>query len=446
MKNIIDELFKFDRNLLGSGYNNALEFINHLIPLDVLDFPSGTKFGTWTVPEEWIVHEAWVKDPQGNKIADYQTSPLSLVSYSTPFKGKVSLEELRKHWYYSDEMPDATPYVFKFYDRDWGFCFPKNLIKKEGEKILEGVRMPDGSDFKQEYEDKLEEGEYEVFINTEFRPGQVKLGVHTIKGTSDREILLFAHLDHPHQANDNLSGVACLVDLAMRLKCEHTIKIVFCPETIGSLVYALTQDISKVDFMIAVDAVGNNNTLLLQTAFNQDHKINKVAHLAIQQAGNSFRKGKFRNDRGSDEYVFNDPLIGIPGLMFTRYPYKEYHTSEDTPDKINYDNIVEVQSIIQKIIEYWEKDYAPERKLKGQLMRSRYGIQSNNPQFNLSWDYLWYSMDGKRSVAELCANFGLNMDFTLETLEKMYEDGSITKNSWSDAGQKPKPKTARKKH
>ncbi len=422
-KNIIETLYPMNRCLLGEGYDNALKFIEHLIPLEILEFKSGTELGTWTVPDEWIVRDAWVKDPDGNKILDYKTNPLSLVVGSEPVHGIVSLEELRKHWHYSDDLPDATPYIFKYYDKGWGFCFPKNELREPINK--EGLELETHQGIKTK--DKFAEGSYEVFIDAEYKPGVMKLGVHTIKGTSDREILLFAHLDHPYQANDNLSAVACLIDLATKLKTEHTIKIVFCPETIGSVAYALTQNLNKVDFMIAVDICGNTNSILFQKSWDAEHRINRVTHLAIYAFGETYRKGNFRNTIGSDEYVFNDPQIGVQGIMLSTHPYKEYHTNEDTPDKIDYVQIEKMGKIIQKIIEIWEKDYIPVKKFKGQLMRSKYGIQTANPQVNLYWDYFFYGMNGKKTVAELCCEYGLDFDFVYGVLDKMAEDKIIGK-------------------
>ncbi len=452
MKEIIETLYPMNRGLLGEGYDNALEFIKHLVPMEVLEVPSGTQMATWTVPEEWVVRDAWVKDPEGNKIADYKTNPLSLVVGSLPFHGVVSLNELREHWHYSDDMPDATPYVFKFYDKDWGFCFPKNQIREKviydenGELICEGgTCFPDlkdidpeagkiqieGIDYKPQFKDKLPEGEYEVFIDTEYKPGVMKIGVHTIPGKSEREILLFAHLDHPYQANDNLSAVACLLELSKKLKLgetkDHTIKIVFCPETIGSIAYAEYMDTTKVDFMIAVDICGNDNSLLLQKPWDLENRLYRVSHVAIQGLGETYRQAQFRSVIGSDEYVFNDPQIGIPGIMLSRFPYKEYHTSEDTPDKINYDMIEKTVVAIEKIIEVWEKDFIPKRELKGPLMRSRYGMQTENPQVNLSFDYFWYAMDGKKSLAELCCEYGLNFDYTYDCVIKMENDKTISR-------------------
>lgn len=397
MKDIIETLYPMPRYLLGAGYDNALEYIKHLIDLEVIEIPSGTQVGTWTVPNEWIVHEAWVKDSKGKKVIDIKKDPLSLIVGSIPFKGKVTDEYLKRYWVIDEGMEKARPYLFKYYDKDWGFCVPKE----------------------QEFK-----GEYEVLIDTEEKPGVMKIGVHTIKGESNREILLFAHLDHPFQANDNLSAVACLVDLATKLKSKYTIKIIFCPETIGSIAYALTQYISRVEFVVAVDICGNDNDILLQKTFI-DHNINRVAHLAISSLGEAYRKAPFRASIGSDEYVFNDPQLNIPAIMLSRHPYPEYHTSEDTPDKIKYDKIEEMQKVIIKMIDIYEKDFIPVKLFKGQLMRSKYGIQSSNSKTNLSWDYLIYSIDGKRSLAQLCCDFGLQFDQTYEIFKKLKEDGYI---------------------
>lgn len=403
LKQALEELYKFDRHLLGSGYDNAMTFLGTLIDLDIKEFETGTKLGTWTVPEEWIVKEAWLKK-DGRVILDYKDNPLCLVDYSLPFKGKVTREELAKHIYRHEDSIEATPYTFKFYDRDWGFSMP-NV--------------------------ELEDGEYEVCIDTKFRDGIMSYGVHTIKGESDREIVLLAHLDHPFQANDNLSGVICLLDLANKLKCKHTIKIVFCPETIGSQAYMYKESTAKIDFVIAVDICGNDAPILLQKSWDPEDRINRVAHCALQMAAKQYRKGKFRTSIGSDETAFNDPLVGIPGLLLTRWPYSEYHSDKDTPDKIDYGRIVETGELIQKIIEIYEKDYIPHRKFLGPMMRSRYGIQSPVKVVNLNWDYFCYSMDGKKSLAELCAEYEMPFDQVYETMEKIIEDGQIKRISFN---------------
>lgn len=450
MEQIIKDLYPLNRCLLGEGYDNALEYLKHLLKLEVIEIPSGTQLETWTVPDEWVVRDAWIKY-KGKKILDYKDDPMCLMIGSEPFSGEVKLEELKDHLIVSDERPDEIPYTFSFYEKNWAFGIPKNVaLKKKGNfwKKLGDIcaECKDYGDGKisvringlktdaTKYKDALPKGKYEVFIDSEFRPGKMKIGVHTIPGKLDKEILLFAHLDHPFQANDNLSGVACLVNIANKIKTDYTVKIIFCPETIGSIGYALTQDISKVEFMIAVDICGNNNTLLVQKSFDNYNKLNRVLHCALQTIGRPYRKGNFRNVIGSDEYVFNDPIIGIPGLLLTRFPYSEYHTTADTPEIINYEMIKETQEVILKIIEVWEKDYIPKRNFKGPLMRSRYGLQSFNSQINLNYDYLIYHIDGKKSLAELCGELEFSFDHIYAILEKLKAEGKIV--SVSNTGEK----------
>jgi aminopeptidase-like protein len=442
---IIKDLYLFNRTLLGEGYDSALECLKKLLDLRIIEVPSGTKLETWEIPQEWIVRDAWVKF-NGEKIIDFQKDPLSLWVYSQPFWGKVSLEELKKHLVVSDEMPDATPYHYVFYKKDWGFCLPKNQLYEEVPVCVDcdsslkdidpsvGKIRIDGVNDKPIWKDRLREGEYEVFIDAEFRNGTLKIGEHTIKGKPDREILLFAHLDHPFQANDNLSGVACLVDLAFKLKDKfnHTIKIIFCPETIGSIAYGLTQDISKVDFVVALDCAGNDNSLLIQKPF-EENKLDWVAHLALLATGISFRKGLFRHLIGSDEYFFNDPKVGIPGIMISRWPYNEYHTSADIPEIVKEDKILEVQKYIENLISIFERNYVPERLFRGPLMRSKYGFQNVSNEFNRLQDYLIYLIDGKRSLADICVLSGIGFDYAFNMLEELKKHNLIKNaDSWTD--------------
>lgn len=426
MKKIIEELSKFDRQLLGAGYDNAIEYIKHLIDLEVVEIPSGTKLETWTVPDEWIPKEAWVRF-NGKKIIEWKDD-LSLLVHSRSFKGEVNREELKAHLYTNKDRPNAILYETSFYERKWGFCVPYNKI------------------FDKEGKDLLKEGKYEVFIDTEFKPSTMKIGVHTIPGkysrkgvkrlnihngkqtSPDREILLFAHLDHPYQANDNLSGVACLIDIANKIKKKkynHTIKIVFCPETIGSMGYVCTQDISKVDFMVAVDICGSDSTPKFHWSYNAEHRINRIGHLAMMAGDETFNMDRFRSQIGSDEYAFNDPQIGIQGLLLTRHPYPEYHTSDDTIDIIKEDKIKSIQKVIHNIIEIYEKDFIPVRNFRGPLFRTKYNVQTPVKNLNLALDYFIYSIDGKKYLSEIIDACELNWQFGTELIEKLIKDKLI---------------------
>lgn len=453
MLKIIQDLLPLGATLLGDGFHKGLEYINKIIPLDIIKVKSGTKLETWTVPNEWIVRDAWVKF-NGKKILDYKTNPLCLMVYSSPFRGIVSKEELKQHLTTAEEI-NAVAYHYSFYEPKWGFSMPKDQMWR---KVGAGkpVQEVNGTiELKPEnvsqYEDLLQDGEYEVFIDTEFKPGNLEIGVHTLPGVwerttkekdKDREILLFAHLDHPYQANDNLSGVATLIDLTKQIKCNHRVKLIFCAETIGSIAYALTQDVSKVDFMIALDCVGNDNSVLVQKAWDKEARINFAVNFAITGLGISYRKGEFRFLIGSDEYIFNDPKINIPGVMLSRWPYKEYHTDNDTVEVVKEEKLKEIQQIILKTIEIYEKDFIPVRKFRGPLMRSKYGWQYPDKLINRSLDYLIYGIDGKTWLSRLVIGSGIQFDLAHKLLTILKQDGLIDR---IDVGEVSKSKTPRKK-
>ncbi len=423
MKQIIKDLYKFNRCLIGEGYDQALDYINKILPLKIIGIRSGTKVADWTIPPEWVIKDAWVKF-KGEKILDVKLNPLCVTVASLPINKKVTLQELKEHLHTSDECADAYFYDYRFYDREWGFTMPKNMVTK------------------------LEEGEYEVFIDSEDKVGTMKIGIHTIKGKSDREILLFAHLDHPYQANDNLSAVACLIDMAKDIKCDHTVKLIFCPETIGSIAYATKMDISNVDFVLSIDSIGNDNTLLFQKAFDKENRLNDIMHLAVSNQGVSYRKGDFRMIAGADEYYFNDPRVGIPGIFLTRLPFNEYHTADDVPEKILIDKIKEVQKVVLKTIEYYEKDFIPNRSFKGPIMRSKHGIQTIHKSLNLNMDYLFYDIDGKKYLSELIMPLGIGFDYAYGVLEPLIKEKLISKNEYIsvDSSKIKKSKVGGKKH
>ena len=172
---IIEDLFNLNRTLIGEGYDKSLAYLKKLLPeMKVLEFKTGEEYGTWKIPQRWEVKDAWVKY-KGKKIIDYKKEPLSLLIYSQPIHGIVQLDELKKHLYFHPEVKNAVPYNFQYYEPTWAF----NITLEQYEK--------------------LKEGDYEVFIDTEYSDSTMKIGEYILKG-GEREILIISHIDHPFQS------------------------------------------------------------------------------------------------------------------------------------------------------------------------------------------------------------------------------------------------------
>src|SRR5690606_849866 len=186
------------------------------------EVPTGTTVFDWEVPKEWNITNAWIKDPNGREIVNFRNSNLHVLNYSIPVHKKVSLEELKKHLHYLPEYPDWIPYRTSYYKADWGFCISYNQFLS------------------------LQDGEYEVFIDSSLEPGSLTYGELYLEGESKEEVLLSAHVCHPSLANDNLSGISVAVFLAqhlMKTKRRFSYRFLFMPGTIGAIVWlALNKD------------------------------------------------------------------------------------------------------------------------------------------------------------------------------------------------------------
>ena len=86
------------------------------------EVPTGTPVLDWTVPKEWNIREAWIKDAQGEKVVDFAKCNLHVVNYSIPVRRRIRLAELKEHLFSLPETPDWIPYRTSYYQETWGFC------------------------------------------------------------------------------------------------------------------------------------------------------------------------------------------------------------------------------------------------------------------------------------------------------------------------------------
>ena len=90
-------LFPITRSITGPGNRETLNILKELIPLDILEYRSGSKVYDWEIPDEWSVRDAWIMDTEGNKLVDFQVCNVHLVSYSEPIHRSMGFDELKQH-------------------------------------------------------------------------------------------------------------------------------------------------------------------------------------------------------------------------------------------------------------------------------------------------------------------------------------------------------------
>ena len=94
MYDLVRRLFPLCRSITGDGVRETLRIVGEHIPLTVHEVPSGTKVFDWTVPREWNIRDAYIKNAEGERVVDFRVNNLHVVSYSVPVRKTMRLAEL----------------------------------------------------------------------------------------------------------------------------------------------------------------------------------------------------------------------------------------------------------------------------------------------------------------------------------------------------------------
>lgn len=358
LKKQFNKLYKICRSILGKGFRDSLEIIGNNVDLNIKKIKSGKKVLDWTVPDEWNIKDAYIITPSGKKIAEFKKHSLHVVNYSIPVKKKIKLTDLKKHLHTIPDLPNAIPYVHSYYKRTWGFCLPYNEFKK------------------------LEQGEYQVFIDSEIKPGNLVYSDTLIKGKSKKEILLSTYLCHPQMANHELSGPLVWSALYNIIKKtgphKYSYRFLICPENIGSAAF-LHNSKKSVKNIIAgyiINCVGHGEEFTYKRS-RQGNSLADLAALNVINNSNYISKVVDFFPDGSDERQFCSPGFNLPiGLIMRKMygTFKEYHNSLDDENFISFKRIIETINIYYEVILSIEKNFTPISTIQyGTPQLSKYG-------------------------------------------------------------------------
>jgi aminopeptidase-like protein len=311
------ELYPICRSITGDGIRRTLDLIAERIPLQKFDVPTGTQVFDWTIPKEWNIRDGYIKGPDGTRIVDFSKLNLHVLNYSSPVRAKMTLNQLRPHLFTIPERPDWIPYRTSYNKEDWGFCLSHNQLLA------------------------LEEGEYEVCIDSTLENGNLTYGECYLPGRTTDEVLISCHACHPSLANDNLSGLTVATFLAKLLSsCDrrYSYRFLFIPGTIGAITWlAQNRDTAgRVRHGLVLTCIGDAGGFHYKKSRRGNAEIDRAAAHVLKHQGELSEILEF-SPYGYDERQYCSPGFNLPVGCLMRSvwgTFPEYHTSADNLDLI----------------------------------------------------------------------------------------------------------------
>ena len=351
-------LYPLHRSLTGHGVRATLAMIGERAPLAIHEVPSGTAVLDWTVPPEWNVREAWIKDERGTTIVDVRRHPLHLVGYSVPVRLRLPLAELKPHLHTLPEHPDWIPFRTTYWDEQWGFCLPHRVLET----------LPDG--------------DYDVLIDATRAPGQLTYGECFLPGAEADEVLISCHVCHPALANDNCAGIAVATFLAARLAerpRRYGYRFVFVPGTIGAIAWLARspEAVARIRHGLVLTCLGDAGDPTYKRSRRGDAEIDRMSAHVLRASGRAHTLVDFE-PWGYDERQYCSPGFDLPVGCLMRTPhgcFPEYHTSADDLAFIRPEALADSLAVLETIVAGLEANRTyRNRNPKGEPQLGRRGL------------------------------------------------------------------------
>lgn len=418
---LVEELFPICRSITGNGLRETFRRLQQHIPLQIEEVATGTAAFDWTVPREWNIREAWVKDSRGQTVIDFKASNLHVVNYSVPVQARMNLGELKKHLHTMPEQPDWIPYRTSYYQEDWGFCLSHRQL----------LTLPPDN--------------YEVLIDSSLEHGSLSYGECLLRGEDQDEVLISCHSCHPSLCNDNLSGVAVAAYLARHLATRWhrlTYRFLFVPGTIGSIVWLSRNEhlLPRIKHGLVLACLGDRGGFSYKKSRRGNATIDRAVSHVLAHSCEAYSVRDF-SPYGYDERQYCSPGFNLPVGCLNRTQhgkFPEYHTSADNLDFVSPEALSGSYSLCQQIFDVLEQN-AKYRNLnpKGEPQLGKRGLyrkfggRVDAAARELAMLWVLNLSDGENTLLDIAERSDLSFSLLAEVAGDLIAHGLLTQEGWA---------------
>lgn len=429
-KKLVKKLAEMPRHLISPAITDSLDLLDDFARdkgLEVIrhNFKSGFDYGTWKIPNQWSPISAKIKTISGEMVLNCSDPKLDIISYSLPFTGIVSKQDLFNHLYFSEHAKEAVPFIFKYHKRDWGLAVNKKFI------------------------DSLKEDQYYIEIKINEVPGNLEVLEISRCGLSENSFLLCCHICHPFQINDGPIAAPFFIRLLSELTeiPNYTFKILIVPELIGSAAW-INENLKKAKKIQAglfVEMIGTNLNQRLNKSFEGNTLVDKFFEQTLKKIDPNIIIDDF--NYANDERNFNGPGLGIPVCGLTRsymsrtmkvnYAFENYHTSFDNYENINWENLYKSYECIKTLIYNFDRYMCvPKNNFTGEPFLTKFGLHIDvfakdvilseiMHKSNLLMDHIFLTGKGFK-IIEIAQKLNVDPEVSAKIFEKLVKSGLVS--------------------
>jgi aminopeptidase-like protein len=371
----------------------------------------------WHVPMEWNIRGAAITTLEGRRLVDFAEHNLHVLGYSKPVHQVVSRAELAKHVHTLPDQPDLIPYRTGYFADDWGFCLRHGLWEA------------------------MQDDHYRVDIDSDLSPGSMTYGEMFVPGETSDEVLVTCHVCHPSLANDNLSGIAVAVALAMRQAARTRrlgYRFLFLPATIGAITWLARNEprLDRIKHGLVLTCVGDAGRFHYKQSRSGAIVDDAVAHI-LHHSGHPYETMPF-DPYGYDERQFCSPGFDLPVGCLMRSvhgTFPEYHTSADDTDFVKPETLIQSYGVVAALFDLLDSNRTYQRvDGRGEPQLGRRGLYraiagqkeaGGASQMDLLW--LLNLADGKHSLLDMAKRAGVPFA-RLEAAARLALDAALVRD------------------